>query len=377
MDNKISVTKIRDRTISQKWQVRLASFKRNEICLEQFGQLIIISLFVFLQRSKSSIMTLPSGLENSQSWVLALTMPISLLSPARGLASSYATYDDVEIGVFGNVLLFLYYLTCVIARAMGIILYFTPAFGLFDTLMHWRKGKIPCSTDVYQIYDIELYDNYTIKQRIMFQDIWEQLNDVSDLTLLDMSGFCVSLVCFFCLHFVIVYFIKRRMSQQFILAKNWSEKLSHVLWHTIVPFPFKEWHINYDISPQSFNKLWSSNRSEMINLLTLFGFENLILTIPIWILFFKIQKRNYYLYEYFYPLPEELQSSWNVQALLISSVIIFPSLAFLQFCLWRIYHQLGHPWKKIFQLEQKQFSISKTPGRSDTEDIQLETYSAD
>jgi len=119
----------------------------------------------------------------------------------------------------------------------------------------------------------------------------------------------------------------------------------HLKWNfKIVYFPFCLLQAS---DSKTTRESWRKVSNEIKYLLLLFSVEHILMCIPVWILSYNIQERNYLLEKDFKILPEEHHSTIVASTMSILGPVFFIIIPFLQYRLFTTFHRVAHPWSRI------------------------------
>ena len=178
-------------------------------------------------------------------------------------------------------------------RVFCIVIYFTPALGLFNLLRHLQAEQ----TRYYFAFDNYRKENFVNNEgMIQFGDSspflwskvdrWDRINNMApDYTLYSIftlkTYFWAFWVIFIC-HVLTIYGVKKRMSKGFANI-NLLNKLCHCLNCLNIPFPIEDWDVGLGNALEHFNRLKACRKENIFVILTN-SFYNLLLIVPIFCL---------------------------------------------------------------------------------------------
>ena len=349
-----------------KWERLFVTYKVNEMSTEFFVQLLV--LLVLLPFSQSATV---DGLHiifatSSNIVLVTISISISFVTLIRTLLQRAVSVKNNFLPLFGQALLILSYVVGTLSRFFAVLLYLTPAFGMFSVSMHWKMGKMQFGRNpVYQYVRSKSGDGkYEAKYT---KDEWSPTTEYVDYTVWNYEMYMVALLIMSAVHLGLVFMVKRLCNKPFQQRPFSIDKILHVLSNSIVFLPYSEWDDDLD-SLGSFAKSWSHTYHESVIMNLLLGVENALLCTPLWILLAKINLREEYLTQYFPPLIEEQLSKERTKLLAFMAPVFFVVVASaVQMVLSHLYYRYGHPWSRIFREEKKKRQNSSQQKRESSE----------
>ena len=283
------------------------TFKRNEFGVEMFLQLSIQIIVLFLSSSESATQ---SGLESVFSEdgnQTELFLYISILWAFKTCGWSYLKIkSEVKVSFLSTTaksLLTVRGLLVVVTRVFCIVAFFTPFFGLFSILAHWKSEQI--SLDLMFRNDAKMNQTFpplNIQNAIFSYwdeetDIFESINfsalyrsDYSEAGNPIPPKYSVyTLVClqeayfiFWCLIFlqsICMVLVKRKLNKKFKSA-HWTDKILHILETLNLPDSYSDWD-QVKGNPRRHKKSWAETFTESVVMILLHFVTNLALLLPV------------------------------------------------------------------------------------------------
>ena len=283
----ITLTSKRDRLRNHTFQ-----FIKIELGLETAGQLTGQLILLFLTNSDTQTIGNIQKL-NVNKTLLVLSLMASFIgcffSYLKGLSTKREYFP-----VLSKVVAICFVMPALLTRVLCIIIYFTPALGLFDVLQHWKNEQIPWNIELLNEIIDPIHDTISLgngSTNVAWTKInrWTRSLDGSlispEYTLYTtfklkhyFMFFWIILAC----NFVFIYKSKNKKSKSFI-QMNLVEKLIHALENIFIPYNAEEWDSGKGNSNDHEQRM-KENISEMGALMRTNFFVNCILMTPMFIL---------------------------------------------------------------------------------------------
>ena len=221
--------------MAKEWTGLYATVKKSENVTENFPQFCLLAIFPILKQSDSrSIEGLQELLNDTNSTLVIISAVWSLLTLAR-VPLLYESHIWQGFQSFpGKILLALYMGLGAVARAFGILTFFTPSLGLLNTLQHWKMGNLPAvqSSGVIAVVK-QINGTY---QPVPFQDFWKQIYQLKDVIILNHHECFLIFSCLAFLNLCLIYLLKTRFCRKWFNSMSITEKLLEVLANSISPW---------------------------------------------------------------------------------------------------------------------------------------------
>ena len=179
-------------------------------------------------------------------------------------------------------------------RVLSVVAFFIPSFGLFNILYHWQAEQIPFKMrlDYALKFGVDPEDKiglYGLNETVYWSELdrWtyeDALNPRAPPYSL-YTGFSLKMSFFVFLlvssvQFVILWFVKKRTSEEFRMGGNYFGKFTHVILNLNYAFPFKDWDMgNHTI--EEFQKRFQRTKIEMLNCLLTNFVISMVMLIPL------------------------------------------------------------------------------------------------
>ena len=126
-----------------RWHELLAYFVANKNSIQDFVQLIALILIILSSNTRSNLHEVFQKMFlDDHPHFLHMSASLSFLSLLRGPTNFISTIKRGFLGIYGQLILFPYFGIGTATRIFMIILLFTPALGLFDTMHLFTKGSM-------------------------------------------------------------------------------------------------------------------------------------------------------------------------------------------------------------------------------------------
>ncbi len=202
----------------------LSDLRSNENSTEHFIQSLVLIMLISLKFTKtgtvSGFQELLAG--NSNYFLLILSALWSVFSIISGFVQKKIVHKKHSMPFSGIVIQLSYATLAMICRISACVIFFAPAIGLFNLLLHWKMGS-PAFVD-NSIYDATDYGTL-----IKAGDVWKQINKYDELTGFQLDVFYVVFLFIILIHFLLVAAIKLTCSKEFKSRKEYLEKILHIL----------------------------------------------------------------------------------------------------------------------------------------------------
>ena len=375
-------------------KAQTSKFIRTELGLETLLQMSLA--LVLLLYARSSTRT-TEGLEAifDKNAVLGLDpLIVATLGVLWGVVSIFRSYmygiqcvkDYFPIKAKGIV--GLYSIITIVIKAGVIVLFFTPALGLFDLLKHLQGESLP--------YNVVMENGINTEVEYMFYSkakpiLWSQITrlDYSDpmhpqppsSTL--YSGFTIGeyFIIFWIiilLHPLLIMAVKKLFNPTNFEKQSYLDRIIHAMENTQIPAPMNDW----DEGPGSV-KVHKKRRKTveieiamtilanfLVHCLMLFPleilgkpFENILRTLlKLFCLFSakRVHQRHSILEQTIGALPEEIEAYdtiRNLSPLMFLALII---LTLVQLALYLVFNRFFHPFKEILSSEDSEPIVQST-----------------
>ena len=233
----------------RKLQKDYSEFVRVDLGLEVMFQLSGQILYLLLSSTNTPT---PGGLEE----MFKKTSDAFL---ALSIGESVKTICSVTLKTISTVKVFLPFTTKMVLlswiivsaslRLMAIVVFFTPAFGLFSILGHWKLEQIPYSQELNKRFGV----NNTVHLYKTKPFVWTDLNrynytadsgpDYTAYTKFNLSEYFIGFWILLFLHTYTNLLVKIAFSEDF--RKKWTSsklvKFIHCLENTNIPTVWKDW----------------------------------------------------------------------------------------------------------------------------------------
>ena len=242
------------------------------------------------------------------------------------------------VGLVGTVILFVYFLFSSIIRVFAVVILFTPLLGLFDTMSHLKLSKYNFYVSPLRVFDVG------IDGRLQMLDAtWNNTNiDIQELTVPGTTAI-IALPIIVAIHLACGCFLLKP------LQRHKGRLFLQSIFSLVCTPIFADWEEFQRCFPgtdilECWKKSWFVHRAFLV----LTTIEHLVCLIPLAILKVAVDKRNNVLENsYFPPLQEEIHSTYVINCLLTSGVVIFLIAPFIQSFLAKTYFKSGHGWARI------------------------------
>ena len=236
----------------------MARMKRNENALENFPQLIIISIIIGITLSPTTPITALKTIIDPHNPILYITAFVSFITIIRASLGQVKASLKGFLPFKGLLLYCGFIMISVGSRLLATFLYMGPTLGLLPILWHWHFGKIkvPARMLNKSLVYAEINDKI-----LTFDDTWKVTPNLIDYTFFTYEYYVLILIALASLQIIITFLMKGRT--------NNGE--------------------NLDIFGQALDSLLSPAIHGVVNV-AIFAIGNLILMIPMWILRHNIAK---------------------------------------------------------------------------------------
>ena len=292
------LTSYRDRLRNHSFQ-----FVKLELGLETVLQFIGQLILYFLAQTKTQTVGEIQKIEVDET-LLVISLIASfigcLLSYLKGLSKNREHFPFMS-----KVMAVCFITPALMARVLCIIMYFTPALGLHDVLLHWKNEQISWNTDILKDFidhDDLIGDNIELRQDdTVIKVSWKEINRATTslkgpeyilYTTLKLKEYFWIFLILFLINAAIISHIKYLFSIPF-KRYTFLERAIHALENVLLPYNSMEWDSEKG-NPEEHKKRMETNRDEMYGLVIVNFIFNCILMVPMCIL----SKCNYCLYEY-------------------------------------------------------------------------------
>jgi len=216
----------------QAWLQFLSNLRSNESATEHLIQAIFMIILILLKFSDTNTVT---GFEEffagREVTFLSLYVLWSHLSIVLGYVNAIPIQKGHFMPMIGKLLIALFSFTSLFGRVSAVIVYFSPSLGLMNLLMHWRMGnKVVVGVietldgDEKLIYDVNVDGN-----PIYFEDMWNTINCITELTILDLETYYKIFLGFVILHFLAILIVKVVYADGFCNDEKLHMKFFHTL----------------------------------------------------------------------------------------------------------------------------------------------------
>ena len=161
---------------------------------------------------------------------------LSIMSILIGEIHQVAASKNDFLSLRGKSLLAFFSLTAVLIRLSAILLFFAPSLGLMNLLMHWKMGQKEADSGV--IFDV------IGGEEIEFKNVWTSTPNYTDYTIYSLKTYYVTFIIFAVIHLILVYAMKKMLSDGFHKAGNLFAKMHHVLTQMYIPTNFVDWDVS-------------------------------------------------------------------------------------------------------------------------------------
>ena len=283
----IKLTSKRDRLRNHTYQ-----FIKIELGLETAGQLTGQLILLFLTNSDTQTIGNVQKL-NVNKTLLVLSLMASFIgcffSYLKGLSTKREYFP-----VLSKVVAVCFVAPALLTRVLCIIMYFTPALGLFDVLQHWKNEQIPWNIDLLNEMVDPIYDTISLGNGTT-NVAWTKINrwtrsldgtlmspEYTLYTTFKLKHYFRFFWIILAFNFAFIYLVKNIWSKSF-QKMNLVEKLIHVLENIFIPYNTEEWDSAKGNSNDHEQRM-KENSSEMSALMKTNFFVNCILMAPMFIL---------------------------------------------------------------------------------------------
>jgi len=241
-------------------------------------------------------------------------------------------------------------------RVLVIVLFFTPSFGLFSILGHWKLEQIPYSKTVNNRFQtnnmVYLYNTEPFP--------WTDLNrynytsdsgpDYTVYTYFSLTEYFFGFWILLFLHTYTNLLAKIALSEDF--RKKWTSsklaKFIHCLENINIPTVWKDWE-EKDGSIEDHKRRHGQVVTEMVVIMVIRTIFNAVMLAPIVYTATNVWERHNLLSSTIGVMNIEQESYDNVNILFYIVVFLFPLLSILEICLYCIYQFKFHPWVEIIK----------------------------
>ncbi len=327
-------------------RMRSAHFRMNENVVEHLSQFsLIVVVFLTEYTETPAVQTVGRIIVNRSLLLLAVSAGLSLLSIIKGHIEFIGARKAGHLPTVGKIILVAFFLLCIISRLLAIVVFFTPILGLFNTLRLAQFGTIKGSDDLTHE---AFYGGNTLA------DEWGPFETSpgdffrTQEALIAYASIPPALLV---LHFVFGIIIGK-------LACRKEDSWHLAVFTLIAPPLFLDWEEMYRHKRTStISQCWIKNILLLTASITLYAIEHVVSCIPLYLLKHLIDLRAEAMSGEGFPLlPEEAQSIWLINAMLLSivtaSCLIMPVL---QLILALLYFKHGHAWSRVLRREARIF----------------------
>ena len=283
----ITLTSKRDRLRNYTCQ-----FIKIELGLETAGQLTGQLILLFLTNSDTQTIGNVQKLNVNRTLLV-----LSLLASFIGCLFSYLkglSTNREHFPILSKVMAVSFVTPALLSRVICIIMYFTPALGLFGVLQHWKNEQIPWNIDLLNEMIDPIYDTISLANGTN-NFAWTEINRWTrslDGTLVSpkytlyttfkLKHYFMFFWIILAFNLAFIYHIKIIWSKSF-QKMNLVEKLIHCLENVLIPFNTEEWDSGKGNSKDHEQRM-KENSTEMSSLMKTNFCINCLLMVPMFIL---------------------------------------------------------------------------------------------
>ena len=342
------------KTMNQIYKIEALLFelRANDNSFEHFVQLTVLLIIIFFSRTRSATMAdFNKVFIEEGSELVFISALLSVWSLVHGPIKYLTSRKNRFMGITATLLLIPYYAICVSTRLFVTLLLFTPDLGLFDTMHHYTKGRMPMFSTLVRTIDVI----YEPDNNITFIQHWEsnyRLGKFNDFLSIPSNFSIYISVGTFIMHLIAAFMFLQplfKRSGDGIVRRFMRGIL------TLVSAPlFCDWEAFYEesdnITPVA--ECWKMSKKLYFKFQGLFIFESYVALVPMLLLKAAVDNRGSILNEsVFKPLPDEDLSTYMVNLLLILGFSVPILSSMLQTALAYAYFKYGHPWAKVLEFQ--------------------------
>ena len=343
-----------------------SQLRANENTLEHLPQLITLLLLILIKKTKTSTVSLylSQNLVPENELIFFASALVSFLSLVRGQLFVLNAKKNGFLPLVGKLILLGYYVTGIFGRIFAFLLYFTPNFGLLNTLFH----------DKHSILDFSLYgtdseafpaidESFDPKDIFDFQNNgtpifayykWKEHYQQKEV----LDQFPKQLLFLPLLLIIIIHFPLSKLFQKiyFKSIPHPQVPFSMAIIDDLGTFLCTPLHLDWEVLYRrgrstgiSVKECWVRSKKLLHAYNLLLFLEHLILMIPLMILKISIDERNGLLMKDFPPNADEQISTETTSNLLTCGIFGFAALPFVSFGFAYLYFMHGHAYSRILR----------------------------
>jgi hypothetical protein len=210
------------------WSHLLALLRSNENATEHLLQTLVLIVLIALKYIKSNTVNgfqeLIAG--GDDLFLLLLSTAWSMVSIILGSLQKLQVQKNHYLPATGKIIYFLFAAVSMICRISAIVVYFAPALGLFNLLMHWTMGKLQFKEIVSEKTFLQMEKNSTL---ISVGNGWKMIKSYDKMTMLQLDVYYIGFLFLIASHFILATIIKALYAREFRTENNPWKKCFHTL----------------------------------------------------------------------------------------------------------------------------------------------------
>ena len=219
-----------------------------EMIFQISGQVILLLLSITTSPTTTGL----ESLFNKSNYELLV---LNILMGLRTIYFAYLKTVSIEkphLPTTSKVVLFLWIMLSGAMRLMVIVLYFTPSFGLFSTLGHWRMEQTPFAeqyrNQIEKNGTLYLYQTNITKEQWNEIDRWNNETNVgpdySEYTGCNLKYCFIYFWVILSLHVIVNILVKLATSKPFRNCGSLVEMLVHGMENANMPTVYRDWDLD-------------------------------------------------------------------------------------------------------------------------------------
>lgn len=362
-----------------------------ETSAEGQPQSYIKLILLFLTLSATPLYTIPKTIFGKDlkfyGFPPAMVLTAFIVLPIVKNAYFYLKTIDKKRTTVGSILLILFIFFCLLGKFVGIVTVFSPPLGLFSIHGHWKAQQKPFSCalmdppngdgfyygaseeEVKRTSWMDISGN-TCKDGQTYRDIVTGLEtnwDPQEVSIfMNLQETCL-FVCAIALIRLLAIFVSKRLISTSFRESKCVDKISHMIYNSLGAVPLT--HCTWE-DATTFHEIglkYQQENKEMMTLLAINLFENILLILPMAITFPSIVERHLTLQRSIGVTDLESRSLRNSVLLVVCSLVAVVGSYVLEIILWQAYYRHGHSQKILLNQarnlsKEKVFKITFTRG---------------
>ena len=333
-----------------------SKMRTNENILEHLPQLVILLLLIFIKQYKHTTtvpLHLSSNLVPDNELLFVFSALTSFISLSRGQLSLIITKKNGYIPSLGKLVLLCFFIIGTAARVLGLLLYFTPSLGIFNTFYHYKLGLLLPNTygKLHPVFEIN-----SNGQDIYDWDLWRENYKISraeDIFNIPYYLLICTLLLVVVVHLAISQLFKKLYFKGIKGTKiNFPKNIIDDLSTLLSPPLHLDWELIYRQGGGtgiSIRECWIRSKRLLLAYNILLFFEHVIMLVPMVVLKIALDERNALLEKDFPPIGDELLSTKITNCLICSGFAVFMILPVISYLLSYLYFIKWHAWSRVLR----------------------------